>query len=127
MNKLYFASLALTFYLTGCAYDPPLKGTKIFIENQTHHFIYVLDSLPKQNLISVYNHYYVNDKNYVAAHRGLLAPFTMFSFFIRIIGIKEVFKKIVYLPFTFFRNLISIRFQTRFGTHHHLEFLKSHP
>ena len=71
----------LIILVSGCIYDPPLKGKEIFIENQTNDFVYVLDSLPGKGGVSVYDTFSVDNKVYISAKPNYISKYNKWAYF----------------------------------------------
>lgn len=88
MNKLL---LFLSFLLlTGCVYDPPVKGKEIIISNQTDNYIFVVDSLNQTGNLNLYDTFLVNKKPYISAMGNYIPKFSAWTYFFSDIRYEKI-------------------------------------
>jgi hypothetical protein len=90
----YVVAFLILLVTTGCpVYDPPLKGNKIFIHNQTADFVYVLDSLPVGGKLRLYDTFWVNGKRDIEKKPDYMPKYSTWSYFFSEPHFRQLKKK----------------------------------
>lgn len=67
--------ILLLFFLSGCFYDPPIKGKDIIIENQTNDFVFVTQNLEELKNLKLYDTFKINNLMYISARPNYIPQY----------------------------------------------------